>query len=309
MQLVAYGAQDVYLTGNPQITFFKVVYRRHTNFSMENVEQTINGNIAWGSTLQVVTSRSGDLLHKVSLEYTRPSISSGSVSRIPHNFGHYIIDNISLTIGGSEIDKIYGHWMEIYSRLTQPNNAKQLGIYTNEMINTSANPSPNNGENSGKPQYDSFETYDVMFNNIPQCNNYQQLTGACGVTGKIMNTTSSVTEGENTIPKKLIIPIPFWFCRNPGNSLPLIALQYHEVKFTIKLKDNYSLKFFDSNNVYATEDAFNSNLFGTSGNNNTGLKLFCEYIYLDTNERRRFAQVSHEYLIEQVQYQQANNIN
>ena len=65
MQLVAYGAQDIYLTGNPQITFFKVVYRRHTNFSMEAIEQTLNGSVGNGARSTSTISRNGDLVHRM----------------------------------------------------------------------------------------------------------------------------------------------------------------------------------------------------------------------------------------------------
>ena len=68
MQIVAYGAQDIYLTGNPQITFYKVVYRRHTNFAIEQIEQTFNGAAELGKKLSCTISRNGDLLHKVYLE-------------------------------------------------------------------------------------------------------------------------------------------------------------------------------------------------------------------------------------------------
>ena len=70
MQLVAYGAQDIYLTGNPQITFFKVVYRRHTNFSMEAIEQVFNGTQTWGAQISATISRNGDLVHKMYYEYS-----------------------------------------------------------------------------------------------------------------------------------------------------------------------------------------------------------------------------------------------
>ena len=73
MQLVAYGAQDIYLTGNPQITFFKVVYRRHTNFSMESIEQTFNGSADFGKKVSCTISRNGDLVSRVYLQAQLPS--------------------------------------------------------------------------------------------------------------------------------------------------------------------------------------------------------------------------------------------
>ena len=106
MQLVAYGAQDVYLTGNPQITYFKVVYRRHTNFSMESIEQTFNGSADFGKKVSCTISRNGDLLSGLSAEIDLT--------------GHADLDNpaanvlheLEVQIGGQQIDKHYGHWMD-----------------------------------------------------------------------------------------------------------------------------------------------------------------------------------------------------
>ena len=80
MQLVAYGAQDIYLTGQPQITFFKSVYRRHTNFSIESVLQSINGTASPGSRVSVTVSRNGDLLKRLWIEYDPSSILVGPIA-------------------------------------------------------------------------------------------------------------------------------------------------------------------------------------------------------------------------------------
>jgi len=109
MQLVAYGAQDIYLTGNPQITFFKVVYRRHTNFSMEAIEQTINGTVALGASVSATISRNGDLVSRCYLEF-----SGGVEADDCANFGSSLINNVECEIGGQRIDKHYGHWMETW---------------------------------------------------------------------------------------------------------------------------------------------------------------------------------------------------
>ena len=114
MQLVAYGAQDIYLTGNPQITFWKVVYRRHTNFARESIEQTLNGTVAASARLTCTVSRNGDLLDGVHLE-----VNTGTVNVA--NYGHAMLDNVEVQIGGQQIDKHYGHWMETWAELTQPN--------------------------------------------------------------------------------------------------------------------------------------------------------------------------------------------
>ena len=226
MQLVAYGAQDIYLTGNPQITFFKVVYRRHTNFSMEAIDQTWNGTSSGSDSRCTATiSRNGDLIHRMYIELTATSIEVST-----HNPGAAVIKHIELEIGGQRIEKHSGQWMETWSELTEPN------------------PSGYGGKRATDEQ--------TLF---------QRMSGMGGI------------KGIGSLSDRFFVPLQFWFCRNPGLALPLIALQYHEVKVIL----DHSMSLL------------------TDGTN----KLWCDYIYLDTDERRRFAQVSHEYLIEQVQEQ------
>ena len=220
MQLVAYGAQDIYLTGNPQITFFKVVYRRHTNFSMETIKQTIDGSNTLGPSntqADVTIARNGDLVSRV-------YVTSKDTRNITN--GSKIISEVELEIGGQLIDLHSSEWNDIWNELS---------------ITTS------------------------------KSHGFKAMQSAIGTRGGSLET------GVNLIQ----IPLNFWFCRNPGLALPLIALQYHEVK----------LKFTwgTSTEVGATPI----------------VRVWCDYIYLDTDERRRFAQVSHEYLIEQIQMQGA----
>ena len=120
MQLVAYGAQDIYLTGNPQITFFKVVYRRHTNFSMEAIQQTFSGTVGLGSRQTATISRNGDLVHKVYLEVTLTALAQVGNSALTWatNLGHALINEVDVEIGGQRIDKHYGVWMQIWSELS-----------------------------------------------------------------------------------------------------------------------------------------------------------------------------------------------
>ena len=230
MQLVAIGAQDVHLTGEPQISFFKVVYRRHTNFSMESIEQSFNGTAKPGSRVTCTISRNGDLVTNMWLEVTLPKENATSnVHYYVNSVGHALIEYVELEIGGQRIDKHYGEWLEIWSELTLPEE-KRHGF--KEMIG----------------RRDAY------------------------------GTTSKLESNE------LFIPLQFFFCRNPGLALPLIALQYHEVKLNIKFRDgkkldtDHEVKDFDS------------------------VKLYVDYVYLDTEERQRFAQMSHEYLIEQLQH-------
>ena len=225
LQLVAYGAQDVYLTGNPQITFFKVVYRRHTNFAIEAIQQTFNGNPGYGNRVTCQISRNGDLIHRM---YLAVDMSDESVAVCPY-FGLRLIDYVELEIGGQKIDKQYSHWMYIWNELSLP--------------------------------YSKREGYKKMV----------------GGDGNVLSATSN---------DQLYIPLEFWFCRNVGLALPLIALQYHEVKVNILFQTAEKCK--GSANALAKP-------LGASS-------LWVDYIFLDTDERRRFAQLSHEYLIEQLQF-------
>ncbi len=210
LQLVAYGAQDVYLTGNPQITFFKVVYRRHTNFSIESIQQTFNGSVGPGKRVTCQISRNGDLVHKLYLVST--ATWDGTKDARDD------IEKVEIEIGGQLIDRQYGDWMKIWNELTLP---------------------------AGKT------------------------TGYGAMVKPIASTD------------KAYVPLEFWFCRNVGLALPLIALQYHEVKVNIEFASSAALS-----------DA----------------ELWADYIFLDTDERRRFAQLSHEYLIEQVQFTGSENV-
>ena len=248
MQLVAYGAQDIYLTGNPQITFFKVVYRRHTNFSMESIEQTFNGTADFGRKVTVNVSRNGDLIHKCWLRATLPAAGAG-VNYISE-VGHYLIKSVEVEIGGQKIDKHYGHWLSIWSDLSEP--AGKKSSYKQNMVG-------------------------------------------------ISNAKSVSTDA---IDRVVNVPLQFWFCRHAGLALPLIALQYHEVKFNVEFESLTSLVYVGQNvsgdGIDANNDTISIHSLPTGSMSD--VSIYVDYIYLDTEERRRFAQISHEYLIEQLQF-------
>ena len=211
MQLVAYGAQDVYLTGNPKVTFFQAVYKRHTNFAMENIEQTVNGTAASDGRVSVTVARNGDLIADMYVELQAAQAFDATEDAW---VAESAIKDVELSIGGQRIDKHYQKWWRLYAELYLDESKKQsYGKMTSATVNNS----------------------------------------------------------------KVYLPLIFFFNRNPGLALPLIALQYHEVRIDLDLASDF-------------------------GTNFTGLKVWGNYIYLDTEERRRFAQKGHEYLIEQVQH-------
>jgi len=248
MQLVAMGAQDVYLTGNPQITFFKVVYRRHTNFSKECITQQFNGTADFGSSVTCTLARNGDLVQEIYLKATLACGVATDDYDFVLNDVTSLIKTVEVEIGGQKIDKHYSQWLDIY----------------NELFETS--------------------------------HDYRT----------VMNTGNG-TDVKDDEPKSVTcyIPLRFWFNRNPGLALPLIALQYHEVKVNVTLGAATDLfgHADDTNAVATSGKACAATGTGTTvGVVLSSADLLVNYLYLDTDERRRFAQVSHEYLIEQVQH-------
>ena len=229
MQLVAYGAQDVYLTGSPKVTFFQAVYKRHTNFAMENIEQVVNGTAANGARLSVTVARNGDLIGEMYLELEAnvAAVISDNATASGEWAAERAVADIELTIGGQRIDKHYQKWWRLYSELYL-DEAKKL--------------------------------------------QYGKMTSTAAASGKVY------------------LPLVFFFNRNPGLYLPLIALQYHEVRLDITLSSAYATYF-------------------TSGSTANAVKVWGNYVYLDTEERRRFAQKGHEYLIEQVQHTGVDTVN
>ena len=252
LQLVAYGAQDAYITGNPHITFWKVMYKRHTNFAMEAMRVNFTGAPAFGQRVVAVVNRNADLMYRTYVEVTLPDTSTaangspvlwtqGGLRRL----GYLMIQQVELEIGGQVMDRQYGEWMFLWETLSS--------------------------------SFDQSFRLDAMVG---------------GDQGGAMSTLASC-QGRPTV---LYIPLNFWFCRNPGLALPLIALQYHEVHINLIFKKEIDL-------VQGTA--------GTAGSiaaaaaalpDPKEAAIYIDYIYLDTDERRRFAQQSHEYLIDQLQY-------
>jgi hypothetical protein len=240
MQLVAYGAQDVYLTGNPQITFFKVVYRRHTNFSTECIEQTFNGTADFGRTVTCNISRNGDLVTKMYLKVELEAVAAGESFGFVENLGHTLVESAKVEIGGSKIDEHYGDWLNIWNELAR-NSSLDRG-------------------------------YNKMVGNVPEVRKIH---------------------GEKRNRYTMYVPMQFWFCRNNGLALPLIALQYHDVRVTFKFRDVRECINGASRSDVKFKDAI----------------LLIDYVYLDSEERKRFAQASHEYLIEQLQFTGDESVN
>lgn len=257
MELVAHGLQDVYLTGNPQITFFKIVHRRHTNFSIEAIPQTLNGNIGLGNRITAQISRIGDLMHKIFLRVTIPEFtlsetfsSNGGLDYdnciskffLADNLGYALLNSVDIDIGGQRLDRHYGHWMQIWNELSLPS-GKDKGFA--RMIGK---------KGSGDPVLETA------------------LVKGIGPTYK---TNSGSTPGVFP-PLHLSIPLEFWFCRNPGLALPLIALQYHDVKVNFEFNKGVNLGWSEVTIATVANDAvildnIDSSTSGTAGTWITGV--------------------------------------
>ena len=277
MQLVAYGAQDVYLTGNPQITFWKVTYRRHTNFAMESIEQTFNGQADFGRRVQCTISRNGDLAYRTYLQVTLPEInqndSTGDVyARWLDCPGEQMISMVEVEIGGQRIDRQYGDWMHIWNQLTLTSE-QEAGYH--KMIG---------------------QTSQLTYLTDPA---FAAVATACGAA----NVPEAVCAPRNALPETtLYVPLQFWFCRNPGLALPLIALQYHEVKINIEIRPLDECLFAVSSVDAASGSSDNRKVNNAYAKSLVAASLYVDYVFLDTDERRRMAQNPHEYLIEQLQF-------
>ena len=280
MQLVAYGAQDVYLTGNPQITFYKVTYRRHTNYAMESIEQTFNGQADFGRRVTCTLSRNGDLAYRTYLQVTLPEINqdmkgSGSgdavFARWLDNPGEQLINMVEVEIGGQRIDRQYGDWMHIWNQLT----------LTSEQA----------------------RGYNKMIGNTTQltyiCDpDFEDIDGPCET-----GAPTQVCAPRKALPETtLYVPLQFWYCRNPGLALPLIALQYHEVKVNVDLRPLDECLWAVKNLAKGSSATENMKVMGAYNQSLVAASLYVDYIFLDTDERRRMAQNPHEYLIEQLQF-------
>jgi hypothetical protein len=304
LQLVSYGAQDFYLTGNPQISFFKAVYRRYTNFSMDyyriNPENNIGISETTTTTYKFKIDRNGDLISNIFLVFTLPEIFSSNNTnfRWVENLGSSSVEQVSIFIGGNLIDQHYGDWFYIWHELTLPLSRRSA--------------------------------YNQLIGNVPEMYN-PELSPRF--------TTYPNKSKDNNIPsiqsRIVRLPLIFWFNRNPSMALPLVSLQYYPVEIQVEFKpitDLYTIvdKFSDgtlieeTNNINSFNSRIKANKNQTSYLKSNGINNFVKdtsivtdtagniisfnidphleinYIFLDKEEMNKFAKSEHKYLIEQV---------
>jgi hypothetical protein len=262
IQLVAYGSQNIYLNGNPSLSFFKKVYKTHTNFATESIRLNFNKNVVSfrePTHLIAKVDRNGDLISNIYFSFTLPDVRKryhhdndqkiGHKFRYVENLGEVFIKEYYIYIGGNVVDKQYGEWLHIWSELTLES-SKRYG-------------------------------YEKLTGNVPEI--YRP------------DDYDDYEHGEIQVPsRKIMVPLLFWFNRMPGLALPLIALQYHEIEIHIELRPFRELVTEDGALINDVSLYFDNVLL------NIDPYLECNYVFLDTEERAFFANNSLDYLIEQV---------
>ena len=311
IQLSAYGSENQILTGNPQITFFKETFKRYTNFAMEHIDILIEGSnelsFTGTTTMRVKIPRNADLLKSLYLRLQLPDIYSGQEEFYwTRAVGLAMINHVDLFIGSTRIERLTGEFLDIWSQIHHsPEKRKQFQTLVGDIPELSYH------------EYDEFYKQ-FSSSKIPSSSKSSE--------NKFFNTRPSLTGRE------LHIPLNFWFMRNTSCALPLIALQYMDIEVVIEfkaVKDLYTILEYNNSPISGTptKEAKNTHLINavrvlpTSANHiskylTTNMKadgnisldlqphLEANYLFLDEEERRRFASTNQEYLIEQTTYYQ-----
>jgi hypothetical protein len=261
---------DNFIVGNPQITFFKSVFRRYTNFALESRKINFNGTPNFGAPNTCIISKGPDLLHKLYLQIDLPSITTTIATDTHIAFrwlnwvGHRLIKYVKIMIDGQEIDRHHGEWLHLWNELSQ-----KVG---------------------------HREAYAEMVGNVPKLT---QIVTAKG------DATTAVTAQTLVDGYTLHIPLQFWFCRNPGLSIPLVALKNSEVSIDLEFEEFNNLIWGSQETPFILDNGYIRNATGSdilSTNPSLGTVNLCaDYIYLDRDEQRRFVNSEHDYLIEVIQ--------
>ena len=406
LQLSTSGSSDLFLYGNPQITAFKVIYRRYTNFSIENIVFDFDDEVGFGTTSSIILPKVGDLVHKIYVAITIPTIKltrtppgTNLTSQLQTAQAQYtnVINFMQINIqayrnGVEEYNSVNTTTQDMLDAISQTYNIDNFSaaikipfeqalfgtgyVYSQISIEDIADSFEDNN-NIVLPSVTKLQIYNAMqlgLQNSISVQNYfyqqiislqNQIAEATNVNAKfawvkrlghIIMDSIQLTIGGDIIDKHygdwiniwyelssnsyldkvynkmignvpeltnvdrtikpeytLYVPLQFWFCRNNGLALPLIALEYHDVEIKIVFKNieqcGYIGEFTEAQLSNPTTKSSLISQYNITSLvdyvEDTGLdisaSLWIDYIYLDSNERKKFAQASHEYLIEQLQ--------
>lgn len=385
IQIVAYGAQDLFLTGIPEITFFKFLYKRYTNFAMDFIELNLDGNKNFGEEISCEIPKNGDLIKNLFLKISLPSVSlpktesnddivnqyyndltlADTLIQNFNNFIYYIyqciilandglnnfnenFDNIYTSINtyldsnkdfllqknivGDDINNqfnITSHILIIYNlnenQIIKKNKLKLLiESYINKSYNILKNLQDDYSnkkilyENSLNNNYNFSWTNNIGWNILSKVeleiggfiidrtyNQYLYIWNQLFNSkfkqndfDKLFSLSSSAYTYDNTNKTNfdLYIPITLFFNKDYCLSLPIISIKHQTViiKFKINKLSNLIYTNYDLNDIDSKIKISN-------------IKLLTNFIYLDNDERIKFSNSNHEYIIEQTnQYQYKN---
>ena len=237
LQLVGVGAQNELVNGNPSMTHFRSVYRRHTNFAMEHIRMTFSSsNLEFSATgtktISCRIDRYAQMIHDTYLSITLPDVWSplvplngsppptgydplttaiGYEFQWVRNIGYNLIDHVDLVMNGQVIQTLRGEWLKLYSYMTHDKNKRDL---VDEMVG------------NVPAIYDPAKAYD-------RNNQYPSAIAASTTPTQLPNTTIPEPSIRS---RRLVIPLHFWFSENPGLALPLVSLQNSEVYINVTLR-------------------------------------------------------------------------
>ena len=331
LQLINNNQHNEYISGNPQITFFKSVYKKYTNFAIECIDQSLEGDLSLGNIIECkIDKYYGDLLHDMYLEIELNLTLDSTYNYYSIiNYCYNIIDYVEIEIGNTIIDKHYGKWMQIWNELTEDNtlgfnglvslytsdneNISENGIYHTSLLTKSQQMSGNGIHKILKNAHENISNQSSDNSSQKYFNmNYRNYGGG-----------NTFYEEDNMLKGRIFIPFNFWFCNKPGLAIPLLCLFYDDIHIRIKLNEDKNIKldsnYTENSTIYSNDTNYS---FSDSYIHNNGIltddsniitdisnyKLWCEYIYIDEDEKSKFVNSNHLYLIEQLQYQQ-NTIN
>ena len=323
LQLVAYGAQDAYLSGNPQITFWRGLFKRHTNFAMEPFRVNLTGQASWGTKHSAILGRHADLVSSCYLEVLLDTVdqqtyrlrygpNDTAASGLP-----FATTTGQMIAGLSYVVVTQGttNWGLVgafgYSVANPPplgfvfvSNGQGNGDGTVQQVSSINNQNPVRaaynmlryveldigGQIIDRLYGEWMYIWTMLTHTVDK---WAQLNAMMYDTGFPSNTCG--IDGRPVLGNVYHIPLPFYFARNPSAAIPLIALQYHEVKINIMWNKTEIVQI-------------NNSVGAARSNGPRQANLICDYVYLDVEERRRMAQESHEYLIEQTQYNEDKGV-
>jgi len=330
IQLVARGIQDKYLVSDPEITFFKVVYRRHTNFSLEPIKHLFTDKPEFGKKVTCTVSKQSDLIRKMHLVVTLPSIpkfkntdgTEDTVKKVAwvRRVGFAIIKEVEIEVGNEIIDKQYGEWLHIWYELTQRDN-KDLSVILGDVPRLTE-------YTNGKSEYKLFIPLQFWFN---------RHAGVALPTAALEHNQVKI-HLELTALDKLLLATPTHYIEVEDDLISLTSGEYIEqqdgnnlvqarfIHFDSAKKRLYLQRMSDFSFNGKSTKAHQREIKGLTSSFTVTIKesacekkvrnrsvdltslqikdayLLVEHVYLDIDERVRLTEGNHEYLVEQLQF-------